>query len=66
MRRVAKPLGVTVVTCAEMALKPGDDPEIEAVPGVVLVVKFATVKPAPLGIVTWLETVPTPSCEEVR
>ena len=65
LRRVAKPLGFTVVTCVEMALRPTEDAEIEVVPGVVLVVKFATAKPVPRGIVTCSETEPTPSWEVV-
>jgi hypothetical protein len=66
LRRVANPLGVAVVTCAEAALRPTEDAEMDVVPGVVLVVKFATAKPAPVGIVTCDGTEPTPSAEEVR
>jgi hypothetical protein len=57
---------VTVVTCVEIALRPAEDAEMEVVPGVVLVVKFATAKPAPLEMMTWPETVPTLSSEDVR
>jgi len=51
LRRVANPLGVTVVTSAEAAARPTEDAEMDVVPGVLLVVKFATAKPAPVGIV---------------
>jgi hypothetical protein len=63
---VANPLGVTVVTCVETALRPAEDAEMEVVPGVVLVVKLATAKPSPRRIMTSFETVPTLSWEEVR
>jgi hypothetical protein len=65
-RRVGKPLGVTVVTCAEAALRPTEDAETDVVPGAVLVVKSATTKPAPAGIVICDWTEPTPCSDEVR
>jgi hypothetical protein len=66
LRRVANPLGVTVVTWAEAAFRPTEDAEMDVVPGVVLAVKFATTNPAPVGIFICDGTEPTPFSDEVR
>src|SRR5437879_2951220 len=58
-KRVARPLGFTVATWEDAALRPTEDAEIEVEPGVVLLVKFATAKPEPFEMVTRLETEPT-------
>jgi len=63
---LASPLGLTVVTCAEIAFSPTDDAEIDVEPGVVLLVKFATAKPEPFKIVTLSVTEPTPARDDVR
>jgi len=65
-RRVARPLGFTVATWADAAVRPTEDAEIDVAPGVVLLVKFAATKPEPLRIVTLSETEPTPACDDVR
>jgi hypothetical protein len=58
-RRVARPLGLTVATWPDAALRPTEDAEMEVAPGVVLLVKFATAKPEPFETVTRLVTEPT-------
>jgi len=63
---VGKPLGVTVVSWTDAASRPTDDAEIEVVPAVEVVVKFATAKPVPPLIVTLPEMDPTFSWEEVK